>query len=114
MRASLLPAALTLALAAGSAQAAEINVFTAGAVQEAEHELAAAFTKETGHTVKFTAGTVGQIQDKLKEGGPVDVIVVASPSLEQMQKAGTVTGADRKSTRLNSSHVSESRMPSSA
>ena len=26
----------------------------------------------------------------------------------------TITGVDRKSTRLNSSHVSESRMPSSA
>ena len=27
---------------------------------------------------------------------------------------GSMTGLDRKSTRLNSSHVSESRMPSSA
>ena len=30
------------------------------------------------------------------------------------QGAAAVTGADRKSTRLNSSHVVESRMPSSA
>ena len=35
------------------------------------------------------------------------------PGAKKM-RAGGKTNADRKSTRLNSSHVSESRMPSSA
>ena len=35
-------------------------------------------------------------------------------SLMQMAKVSAALGRDRKSTRLNSSHVSESRMPSSA
>ena len=34
--------------------------------------------------------------------------------LEKRPNMGNVTSVDRKSTRLNSSHVSESRMPSSA
>ena len=43
---------------------------------------------------------------------------IAAPTLfyqlaDKMQ-AGNLAGQDRKSTRLNSSHMSESRMPSSA
>ena len=34
--------------------------------------------------------------------------------LSDAEKAAVKAGIDRKSTRLNSSHVSESRMPSSA
>ena len=33
---------------------------------------------------------------------------------KSMNRAGAETGVDRKSTRLNSSHASKSRMPSSA
>ena len=34
--------------------------------------------------------------------------------LQEKKKRGTVFGQDRKSTRLNSSHITRSRMPSSA
>ena len=43
----------------------------------------------------------------IRDGGSVDGDIV-SP------RVAIAEGADRKSTRLNSSHVSESRMPSSA
>jgi len=43
--------------------------------------------------------------DRQRYGAPVDSLV---------REGGRVTSVDRKSTRLNSSHVSESRMPSSA
>ena len=36
------------------------------------------------------------------------------PALYRMEEQGLIERRDRKSTRLNSSHVSESRMPSSA
>jgi transcription elongation GreA/GreB family factor len=45
-----------------AALAVEINVYSAGALQEAERALAAEFTDSTGHKVNFTIGTVGQIQ----------------------------------------------------
>lgn len=83
--------ALLAALAVtGAARAAELNLFTAGAMQEAEKELAAEFARETGNTVKFTVGTVGQIQAKLKEGAPVDIIVVSTPALQQLEMSGDV------------------------
>jgi len=76
--------------APGAASAVEINVYSAGAVQEAERELAKEFTSATGHKVNFTVGTVGQIQEKLKTGAPADVIVVSTPALAQLEKAGDV------------------------
>ena len=75
----------------GAVRAAEINVLTAGAVQEAERTLAAEFEKATGNKVNFTAGTVGQIQDRLKQGAPADVIVVSAAAMDGLQKSGAVT-----------------------
>jgi molybdate transport system substrate-binding protein len=75
---------------AGSAFAVEINVLSAGAVQEAEKALAEDFRDATGNKVNFTVGTVGQIQEKLKSGAPADVIVVSATALEQLEKAGEV------------------------
>ena len=88
--AGLLSTALALA---GPAAAVEINVFTAGAVQEAERALAADFAHMTGNKVTFTVGTVGQIQEKLKAKAPADVIVVSAAALEQLEKAGEVRAA---------------------
>ena len=75
---------------AGGAVAVEINVLSAGAVQEAEKALAADFRKMTGNRVNFTVGTVGQIQEKLKSGAPADVIVVSAAALQQLDKAGEI------------------------
>lgn len=88
--AGLLSAALAVSGAAG---AVEINVYTAGALQEAERALAADFMDMTGNKVNFTVGTVGQIQEKLKSGAPADVIVVSAAALEQLEKAGEVRTA---------------------
>jgi len=77
-------------LHAAGAFAVEIQVFSAGAVQEAEKALAADFRRATGNRITFTVGTVGQIQEKLNSGAPADVIVVSTPALQQLEKAGDV------------------------
>src|SRR5665213_90553 len=81
------------ACAGQACAAAELNVLTAGAVQEAEKALAADYTRETGTVVHFTNGTVGQIQEKLKAGTPADVIVVSAPALEALERSGDVVSA---------------------
>src|ERR1043165_7177369 len=66
--------------------------------------------RATGGELLEEAGEVGRVQDG---GGDAAVAVggvVAAGEL--LEEAGEV--ADRKSTRLNSSHVALSRMPSSA
>jgi molybdate transport system substrate-binding protein len=87
MFAGLIAAGLALC---GAANAVEINVYSAGAVQEAERALAADFSHMTGNKVNFTIGTVGQIQERLKSGAPADVIVVSVQALEQLEKTGDV------------------------
>ena len=74
----------------GRAVAVEIHVLTAGAVQEGEKKLADAYRHMTGNRVSFTAGTVGQIQDRLKNREPADVIVVSKPAMEQLEKTGEI------------------------
>ena len=81
---------------AGGAFAVEINVLSAGAVQEAEKAIAEDFRDATGNKVNFTVGTVGQIQEKLKSGAPADVIVVSATALEQLEKAGDVRARERR------------------
>jgi molybdate transport system substrate-binding protein len=74
----------------GRAAAVEIHVLTAGAVQEGEKKLAEGYRHMTGNRVSFTAGTVGQIQERLKNRAPADVIVVSQPAMEQLEKTGEI------------------------
>lgn len=77
-------------MAAHPVAAIEIHVLTAGAVQEAEKNLAGDFRRMTGNRVTFTSGTVGQIQARLKNREPADVIVVSSPAMEDLEKNGEI------------------------
>jgi molybdate transport system substrate-binding protein len=72
------------------AAAVEIHVLTAGAVQEAEKQLAAQYRRMTGNRVTFVAGTVGQIELRLKNREAADVIVVSKPALDQLSQAGEI------------------------
>lgn len=91
MKSWLLAGSLAACVAGGDgALAVEINVLSAGAVQEAEKAIAEDFRHATGNKVNFTVGTVGQIQEKLKSGAPADVIVVSAAALEQLEKSGDV------------------------
>ena len=98
MRTRLIAGVAFACLFAAAASAAEINVLTAGAVQEAEKALAAQYEKTSGNKVIFTAGTVGQIQDKLKAGAPADIIVVSTAAMEGLEKSGAV--ADKSAVAL--------------
>jgi len=77
-----------LPLPRGHAAAVELHVLTAGAVQEGEKKLADEYRHMTGNRVKFVAGTVGQIQERLKNREATDVIVVSKTAMEQLEKAG--------------------------
>jgi molybdate transport system substrate-binding protein len=81
------------------ADAAEIKVLSAGAVGTALKALAADYQKprdrEQGrNTVTLTFGNVGQIEDKLKAGTPVDIVILSKPALDDLAKArGLVAGS---------------------
>jgi molybdate transport system substrate-binding protein len=79
-----------LPLPRGHAAAVELHVLTAGAVQEGEKKLADEYRHMTGNRVTFVAGTVGQIQERLKDREATDVIVVSKTAMEQLEKAGEI------------------------
>ena len=92
---ALLMVVTALSAGAGAGAAAELHVLSAGAVRSVITDLAAAFEKETGTTVKLTFGTVGQIRAKLAEATPADVAIMTDTALDQMTRQGVVREAPR-------------------
>lgn len=84
--------ALVAALWAGieQAEAAELQVLSAGAMRSIVTELTAAFEKETGHTVKLTFGTVGVLKLKLADGAPADVVIMTQEAMQEMAGQGAI------------------------
>lgn len=81
----LLAVAVLLLTAVSSVDAAEIKVLSAGAMKAMVSELSAEFTRETGHTLALTSGTVGQLRDKILAGEAADVVVMSDTAIDQLK-----------------------------
>ena len=84
------------------AAAAEIKVLAYNAVNIPARELAAAFSKETGHQVTFTFGSPGPVNERLKAGEPFDLVVAATEAAqarEALWRAGTRLAAGARRDR---------------
>jgi molybdate transport system substrate-binding protein len=91
---SLLMGIAVLFLGARVGAAAEIKVLSAGAVGAVLKALAADYQKQGSSTVTLTFGNVGQIEDRLKAGEAVDVVILSKPALDDLVKArGLVAGS---------------------
>jgi molybdate transport system substrate-binding protein len=86
--------ALTAAMAVG-AEAAELKVMSAGAMKTIVTELGADFTRETGHTLALTTGTVGQLRDKILAGEAADVVVMSDTAIDQLIGQGHLVRGSR-------------------
>src|SRR6201988_1957316 len=78
--------------AAAPASAAEIKVLAYNAVNIPARELAAAFTKETGHQVVFTFGSPGPVNERLQAGEQFDLVIAATEAAQArdaMWRAGS-------------------------
>jgi molybdate transport system substrate-binding protein len=84
------PVSLALALLALPARASELQVLAAGAVQAVLPTLATTFEGQTGHTVKVTYGTVGDLVGKIQAGQRVDVIILTPAALTGLEGQGLV------------------------
>ncbi len=83
---------LTLCLAAGSALAGEIVVFSGGAMANPVKVAGADFTHTTGGQLRFVNGTNGAILGKVRAGEPADVIVVNNEGAGALQAEGLTAG----------------------
>jgi len=76
----LVACALAGALAGAAAQAAELRVLSAGAIEPGLKAAAAAFEKQTGHNVKISFNTAPELKKRMESNPDVDV-VIAPPAV---------------------------------
>ena len=89
----LLAAALLLP---GLAGAAEIKVISTQATQEAYLELVAQFEKATGHKVTSVFSGTLNVQKRLGDGEPYDLIIMAGPAIDEQIKLGFDRSAEKR------------------
>lgn len=76
-----------------SVQAAEIQVLSAGATAPVLQDVAAEFTKATGHTMKISFGTAGAVVKRFSGGEAADVVITATPLMGDLVKGGGIDAA---------------------
>src|SRR5258706_8984179 len=82
-------------LLAGMADAAEIQVLSTQATQEAYLELAAQFEKASGHKVTTVFTGTLNVQKRLADGEPYDLIIMAGPAIDEQIKLGKAVAGSR-------------------
>jgi molybdate transport system substrate-binding protein len=92
-------AGLALVLSAGIAQAAEVKVLIAGALQNAIRPLAADFEKSTGNKVTIMASNPALVAKELADH-PYDVVASAVPTMGEFAEGGKLqTGTQTRLAR---------------
>jgi len=95
MKTATIAAAVSSLLFSGMAGAAEINVLSTQATQEAYLELVAQFEKATGHKVTTVFSGTLNVQKRLADGEPYDLIIMAGPAIDDQIKLGKAVAGSR-------------------
>ena len=74
----------------GTVHAAEITVLSGGAIEPGLHAAAAAFEKQTKHTVKITFNTTPQSVKRVNGGEKFDIIILPPGALKELAASGKV------------------------
>src|SRR5258706_6154710 len=83
-------------LLSGMADAAEIQVLSTQATQEAYLELVAQFEKASGNKVATIFTGTLNVQKRLADGELYDLIIMAGPALDAHSKLGTAVASRRR------------------
>lgn len=73
----------------------ELRVFVGGAMTEPVQEAGAAFARTSGNRLVYVRDTTGALQKRVASGERADVIVVAAPGMDALQKANKVMAGTR-------------------
>ena len=82
-------------LLSSAVTAAEINVISTQATQEAYLELVAQFEKGSGHKVKTVFNGTLNVQKRLADGERYDLIIMAGPAIDEQIKLGRALAGSR-------------------
>jgi len=89
-RVFLVAAAFVAMLPARAVPAAEITVLSGGAIEPGLKAAAAAFEKQSGHTVTITFNTSPQIAKRVEAGDRFDVVISPPAAIKRFAAAGKV------------------------
>ena len=96
-------AALAVTLCFGRVAAGEIIVFAAASLSDALREIAAAYEKTTGDTVRLNLGASSLLARQIREGAPADLFCSADEAkMDDLARAGLIDPATRRSLLSNS------------
>jgi molybdate transport system substrate-binding protein len=74
---------------------AKLKVMCARSMHKAVEALTRDFTARTGHDVALDFGTVGALQAKIASGESADVIILAVPVMDKLERAGALVAGSR-------------------
>ena len=95
MKTASIMAAATVFLLSGMANAAEIKVVSTQATQEAYLDLVAQFEKASGHKVTTVFTGTLNVQKRLADGEPYDLLIMAGPAIDDQIKLGRAVAGSR-------------------
>jgi molybdate transport system substrate-binding protein len=87
-RAGLVGALLALVVSPGDAPAAELAVFSAGAMEPGLRRLIPAFERETGQAVRLTIAVPNVLRHRVEAGERPDVLIAPPPVVDALTRAG--------------------------
>ena len=74
---------------------ADVSVFVGGAVTAPVKEAGAAFARASGNTLVYVSDTTGALQKRLAAGEKADLVIVAGPGMDLLQKEKLVVAESR-------------------
>ena len=74
---------------------AEVRVFVGGAVTAPVREAGEAFARSSRNTMVYVSDTTGALQKRLASGERADLVIVAGPGMDALQKANLIVAASR-------------------
>ena len=87
-------AVLFLSLA-GSLDAAQLKLFLGGAVTESVRKIGSEFSKKTSNQIDINSNTSGALQKMLQSGAKADIVLVASPTMDALEKDHLIMAGTR-------------------
>jgi len=81
---------------AAPAGAAELTVYSAGAVEAGLGPLMEAFRRESGHAVRLTVAVPNLLRQRVEAGETPDVLIAPVPVMEALARAGALRDAPRE------------------
>src|SRR5262249_58041656 len=85
---------LVLALAS-SVEAAQLKLLLGGAVTDSVKKIGAEFSRKTSHQIDLTSNTSGALQKMLRSGTKADIVIVASSTMDALEKEHLVIPGTR-------------------